>query len=55
MQAMQRTRLSDDAILVLIQANTGLPKGTIKAVLKSLNNLERTWLKAPPNGWPPRA
>ena len=40
-------RLTDDAIIVLVHSDTGLPKKTVRAVLNSLESLERTYLKEP--------
>jgi hypothetical protein len=45
MRKINETRLTRKAIVVLIQAQSGLGKGVIEVVLNNLDSLENTWLK----------
>lgn len=45
MDKISKTRLTRRAIVVLIQANSGLNQGTINIVLDNLADLEKNWLK----------
>ncbi len=45
MKALNSTRLSRNAVIVLIQAKSGLPRKHIELVLNNLEQLEETWLK----------
>lgn len=45
MAQISKTRLSRKAILTLIADDTKLGKGTVAAVLDSLESLEKTYLK----------
>lgn len=40
MKNLQESGLNEEAIIVLVQAKSGVPKGTIKTVLDSLRRLE---------------
>lgn len=44
-KAISESRLTRDAIVVLIHDRSGLPKKTINLVLNNLEELEETWLK----------
>lgn len=45
MKRIDATRLSRKALLILISKDTGLGTGAVNAVLNSLSDLERTYLK----------
>lgn len=45
MAKISKTRLTRRALVVLIQANSGLNQGTINIVLDNLADLEKNWLK----------
>lgn len=45
MKILCESRLSREAIVVLIKANSGVPKSTIEVILNNLDDLEKRWLK----------
>lgn len=45
MKKISQSRLSKEAIIVLIKDKTNFTKGTIKAVIDNLEDIERLWLK----------
>jgi hypothetical protein len=45
MQAINRSRLSRKALVVLIQAQSKVPRKGIEIVLNNLADLEKDWLK----------
>lgn len=46
MRTINNSRLTREAILILIKEQTKIPKATIQIVLNSLDQLERTYVKA---------
>jgi len=45
MRKIEKTRLTRRAIITLIHANSGVPKGQIELVLNNLDAMEKIWLK----------
>lgn len=45
MQSLQQTRVTDKLIIALVHDQTKIGKTEIEAVLKSLSNLDKTYLK----------
>lgn len=45
MKKLNESRLKRDAIVILLQAQTGVNRGEIRSVLNGLDQLERMWLK----------
>jgi hypothetical protein len=45
MRKINETRLTRHAIVILIQAKSGLPRTTIEIVLNNLDQLAANWLK----------
>ena len=45
MRKLNSTRLTRKAIVTLLHASSGVPKGTIEIVLNNLELIEHTWLK----------
>lgn len=49
MAALEKSRVSERLVVVLVQKDTGLTERNIRDVLRSLRELETKWLK-PKNG-----
>lgn len=47
MKALKAGKLKEDALVILLQAQTGINKTTIKSVLYGISNMEKAWLKEP--------
>jgi hypothetical protein len=45
MKEMRNSGLKDSAIIVLVQADTGLPRTEIKTIMDSIENLADTYCK----------
>lgn len=45
MEAVGKSRLREETIVVLVAASTGVPKTTVRNVLLGLRSLEYTYLK----------
>jgi hypothetical protein len=45
MKIIEKSRLTDDAVVTLLADSTKVAKGTIRTVLKGLKNLEIDYLK----------
>lgn len=44
-EGLQKTRVTVDLLIALIHDNTGIAKGTIRSVLLSAKNIEKTYLR----------
>lgn len=45
MKKINASRLKRDAVVILLQAQTGVNRNDIRAVMDGLDSLERKWLK----------
>jgi hypothetical protein len=44
-EAMNKSKLTEKAVIILLQHSTGLPMGTIKQVLNAAQDLKRDYIK----------
>jgi len=47
MKAIKNGNLKEEAVVILLQAQTGINRTTIKQVLMGLSNMEKMYLKEP--------